>query len=131
MTEITLFSQIISFRACHKEHRTLLGTLLGEISRDPDLNKKGDPRNPSDADCIRIIKKMVESNKEVNTPETLKENETLSLFLPKQLELHDITFFIKRENFQSIGDCMKWFKENYEGLYNGKEVSSAFQKYRK
>ena len=71
---------------------------------------------------------MIESNKEVNTPEALKENETLLLFLPKQLDLHDITFFIKKENFQSIGDCMKWFKENYEGLYNGKEVSIAFQK---
>ena len=128
MSERTLLSQIVSFRACHREHRTLLGVLLGEISRDPELNKNGDPRNPSDADCIRIIKKMIESNKEVNTPETLAENEVLSLFLPKQLDLLEITNFIKRENFSSIAECMQWFKANYSGLYNGKKVSTAFQK---
>lgn len=128
MEERTLLSQIVSFRACHKEHRVLLGTLLGEISRDSTLNKTGDPKNPSDSDVIRIIKKMVEDNKITNTPQTLEENKVLSLFLPTQLTDVEINHFIKREVFQSIGECMQWFKTNYEGLYNGKQVSELFKK---
>ena len=129
--EETLFQKITAHRALHKESRIILGVLLGEISRDPDLNKSGDPKNPSDADCIRIIKKMIDNNKEVNTPETIQENALLSIFLPKQLDILEITNIIKSNDFSSIKDCMEFFKANHAGLYNGKDVSSAFQKMQK
>jgi len=84
---------------------------------------KGDPIVLTDADCINVIKKMIASNIECETPE---ENEILEIFLPKQLTEDDIRCYISAQQFTTIGDCMKYFKENFAGLYNGKEVSKIF-----
>ena len=62
------------FREKNPKYRVLLGTVLGEFDR---ISK-----NPSDSECIAIIKKMIESNILTNQ---LEENEILSKFLPSQL----------------------------------------------
>ena len=110
--------QIIDYRNQHKESRILLGTVLGELDR---ISK-----NPTNDECIKLIKKMIESNKLINSNESLNENKLLEQFIPKQLTESQIESIIKREHFQSIKDCMGFFKELYTGLYDGKMVSKKF-----
>ena len=120
-----LKQQIIDYRNNHKESRLILGTLLSELDRD-DKIKTGDFRNPSDDDVIRVIKKMIDSNKLINSNESLNENKLLEQFIPEQLTEEQIDSILKRENFNSIKDCMSFFKELYPGLYNGQLVSKKF-----
>ena len=121
-----LKQQIIDYRNNHKESRLILGTLLSELDRD-DKIKEGDFRNPSDNDVIRVIKKMIDSNKLINSNESLNENKLLEQFIPKQLTENEIEAIIRREKFSSIKDCMGFFKELYAGLYDGKIVNNCFK----
>ena len=116
-----LKQQITDYRKQHKESRILLGTVLGELDR---ISK-----NPTNDDCIKVIKKMIESNKLVNTTESLYENKLLEQFIPQQLTEEQIENIIKRERFASIKDCMGFFKELYAGLYDGKMVSKVYKEY--
>ena len=116
-----LKQQIIDYRNSHTETRTLLGTVLGELDR---ISK-----NPTNDDCIKVIKKMIESNKLINTTESLYENKLLEQFIPQQLTEEQIENIIKRERFASIKDCMGFFKELYTGLYNGQLVSKIYKEY--
>ena len=122
----SLKQQIIDYRNNHKESRLILGVLLSELDRD-DKIKEGDFRNPSDNDVIRIIKKMIESNKLINTTESLYENQLLEQFIPQQLTEEQIENIIRMEKFVNIKDCMTFFKELYPGLYDGKIVSNCFK----
>ena len=114
-----LKQQIINYRNSHTETRTLLGTVLGELDR---ISK-----NSTDKECIQLIKKMIESNRLINTTESLYENKLLEQFIPQQLTEEQIKNIIKREHFASIKDCMGFFKELYTGLYDGKVVSKNFK----
>lgn len=116
-----LKQQIIDYRNSHKESRILLGTVLGELDR---ISK-----NPTNDDFIKVIKKMIESNKLINTTESLYENKLLEQFIPQQLTEEQIKNIIKRERFASIKDCMGFFKELYTGLYDGKVVSKIYKEY--
>ena len=122
---MSLKQQIIDYRNSHKESRLILGTLLSELDRD-DKIKAGDFRNPSNNDVIRVIKKMIESNKLINSNESLNENKLLEQFIPKQLTEEQIKAIISGENFKSIKECMTFFKDNYIGLYDGKTVSKIY-----
>lgn len=117
----SLKQKITDYRNSHTETRTLLGTVLGELDR---ISK-----TPTDNECIQLIKKMIESNRLVNTTESLYENQLLEQFIPQQLTESQIESIIKRERFQSIKDCMGFFKELYAGLYDGKLVSKIFKEY--
>jgi uncharacterized protein YqeY len=114
-----LKQQIIDYRNSHTETRTLLGTVLGELDR---ITKE-----PSDEQCVQLIKKMIESNRLMNTTESLYENQLLEQFIPKQLTEGQIEIIVRREGFKSIKDCMTFFKEQYAGLYNGQLVSKIFK----
>jgi uncharacterized protein YqeY len=50
----------------------------------------------------------------------------LLTFLPKQLDDTDIKIIINDCGFDSIGSCMKYFKEVYSGRYDGKNVSKLY-----
>lgn len=110
--------QIIQYRNTNLQYRTLLGTLIGELDR---ISK-----NPTDEQVIQVVKKMIESNSLVNSNETLEENFILSKFLPSQLTDEQIESIIKREKFNSIKDCMTFFKDLYKGKYDGKSVSNIY-----
>ena len=113
--------EIIQYRNSNPSYRTLLGTVIGELDR---ISK-----TPTDNECIQLIKKMIESNKLINTTESLYENQLLEQFIPQQLTESQIESIIKRERFQSIKDCMGFFKELYAGLYDGKLVSKIYKEY--
>lgn len=110
-----LKEQIIEYRNAHKEARVLLGTVLGELDRVD--------KNPTDAQCVTVIKKLIEGNIECGL---LDENKILDLFLPKQLDGMQIRQIIADCKFSDLGSCMKHFKTNYAGLYNGSWVSQSY-----
>jgi uncharacterized protein YqeY len=68
----------------------------------------------------------MEANKEIKSNEALEENFILSKFLPKQLSESQIIAILEEQKFQSIKDCMSFFKDTYAGLYDGKVVSKLF-----
>ena len=121
-----LKQQIIDYRNSHKESRLVLGVLLSELDRD-DKIKEGDFRNPSDNDVIRVTKKMIDSLKLMSSTQALEEVKILEQFIPQQLTVEQIESIIKRERFQSIKDCMAFFKELYANLYDGKVVLRIFK----
>ena len=121
----SLKQQIIDYRNNHKESRVLLGVLLGEFERLEKSPKRKTSEITND-ECISIIKKLIDSNIQCNE---LEENKILELFIPQQLTEEQIENIIKRERFASIKDCMRFFKELYAGLYDGKVVSKVYKKY--
>ena len=110
--------QIINYRNQHPETRVLLGTVIGELDR---ISK-----NPTEIECIEVIKKMIESLKFMSSIQAQNEIKILEQFLPQQLTEDQIESIIKKEEFQSIKDCMTFFKEKHSGLYDGKVVSNTF-----
>jgi uncharacterized protein YqeY len=66
---------------------------------------------------------MIESNIECGQ---LEENIILEQFLPQQLTEADIIFALEVNKFNSIKECMQFFKETYAGQYDGKQVNKLF-----
>ena len=121
---MSLKQRIIDYRNTHKESRIILGVLLGEfqkIEKDP----KHKSSEITDDECINIIKKLIQSNIECNE---LEENKILEQFIPSQLDSSEISEIILEGQFKSIKECMNFFKEQYNGRYNGKEVSEIYKK---
>lgn len=115
---MTIKEQIIEYRQKNPTYRTLLGTVLGELDRIT--------KTPTDDQCVQTVKKMIESNNMINSIETKEENFILSMFIPSQLSEDQIKNIISKEQFESIKDCMSFFKENHIGMYDGKLVSKLF-----
>lgn len=115
--------QIIEYRNTHKEARVLLGVVLGEISK-LEKEPKRTTTEATDAECINIIKKLIASNIECNE---LEENKILEIFLPQQLTPMEVIVILNQQNFPNLGECMKWFKLNKVGLYEGKMVTELYK----
>lgn len=113
-----LKDEIICYRNNNPEYRTLLGTVIGELDRIT--------KNPTDEQVVRVIKKMIEDNCEIDSLESKEENFVLSKFLPSQLSENQIKDIILEQQFKSIKDCMQYFKDNYIGKYDGKLVSKLY-----
>lgn len=120
---MTIKEQVIEYRNSHKESRVLLGVLLGEFER-LEKNPKWVSKEIPEGEYIAIIKKLISSNVECNE---LEENKTLELFLPKMLTDLEIINYINTMMFSNLGECMKWFKTNHAGLYDGSIVSNIFK----
>ncbi len=118
---------------------SLLTTLLSEVS----VIGKNNNRDTNDEEAIAFIKKFIKNNNEfINTikdstndkDETtylilLKEAEILTNYLPKQLDTVEITTIITdaiglgKAN-KDMGSVMKFMKENYNGMHDGKTLAS-------
>lgn len=116
--------KIIEYRNNNRETRVLLGVVLGEFER---IEKEKDRavKEITDIEAINVVKKLINSNIECGE---LEENKVLELFIPKQMTEQEISDVISTKGFNSIGECMGYFALNYKGLYNGKIVSSLFNK---
>ena len=119
-----LKEQIIAYRLANRETRTLLGVVLAEIERVEKGPKKAAGYIATDEEVISILKKMIASNIECDT--NLEENVILEQFLPQQLTDLDIKNILNEYKFNSVGECMKHFKQFHSGLYDGKQVSKLF-----
>lgn len=115
-----LKQQIIEYRQQNPEYRVLLGTVIGELDRIT--------KNPTDEQVIQVIKKMIDANNLIGqTQKTIEENFVLSKFLPSQLSFDDIKEIIETEQFESLKECMAYFKGNFPGEYDGKLVNQLFK----
>lgn len=121
---MTLKEKIIEYRNAHKEARVLLGVVLGEFER-LEKPSKGPIVELTDNDYIAVIKKLIQSNIECHVK---GENEILELFIPKQIASIEIEAILILHKFTEMKDCMNYFKTEYTGLYNGKEVSQLYKK---
>lgn len=103
--------------------RDILKVLKGEIERQEDANN-----SLSDAEIVKLVKKLIEGIKETNSDNG--EVIILEEYLPTQMDKGQITIivteFIKVNNLSSpreMGMVMGYFKKNFEGTYDGKELS--------
>lgn len=110
--------QIREYRNTHPETRVVLGVLLSEIDRGFN------PSQVTDEDCYKAIRFMMKANIETGN---IEENKLLEIFLPPSLSESEIENIIKENTFSNIGECMKYFKENYPQRYDGSLVSKKFK----
>lgn len=114
---MTVKEQIREYRNTHPDSRVVLGVLLSEIDRGYN------PSQVTDEDCYKAVRFMMKANIETGN---LEENELLGKFLPVSLTEDQIREIIKVQKFGSIGECMKFFKENHPQRYDGGQVSKIF-----
>lgn len=108
----------------------LLQTLVGELNTKEKSNVVID-----DAYVGKLIKVFVNNNMETlkhtsdqATIEKLNsENELLNSYLPKMLSEDEIKVIIADNSLNDVPSGMKYFKEHYNGLYDGKLVSTLLR----
>ena len=79
----------------------------------------------TDGDIVKIVKKLVEGIKE--TTKNQDELDILEIYLPKQLTeeyLRATCENLKQTGYGNVGEFMKYFKTNHDGLYDGKTLST-------
>lgn len=130
---MTLFEQILKDRqlarlAKDELKSTVLTVLAGEIERLKGKEEITDTR------VVAIVKKMLADNEQVllvTTQEHIRdvvkeEAEILTSYLPKQLTDQEIATIIASNDLNSIKEVMQFFKTNYAGQYDGKQVKEIF-----
>lgn len=130
---MTLFEQILKDRqlarlAKDELKSTILTVLAGEIERLKGKEEITDTR------VVAIVKKMLADNEQVllvTTREHIRdvvkeEAEILTSYLPKQLTDQEIATIIASNDLNSIKEVMQFFKTNYAGQYDGKQVKEIF-----
>ena len=102
--------------------KTILGVLLGELDQ---IGK-----DVSDEEVLKTIKKLIKSNMEVGSENTLKENDILEKYMPtilKKEELENIVDQQISENgyskMKDMGKIMSYLSTNYTSRYDGKRAS--------
>ena len=99
---------------------SILRVLKGEIERN-EQSASGKIELP-DGDIIKLVKKLIDSIKETTNNQI--EITTLENYLPKQLTEDEIRGILSLLSVKDLGAVMKSFKANYDGLYDGKLLSS-------
>jgi uncharacterized protein YqeY len=92
----------------------------GEIERN-EQSASGKIELP-DGDVIKLVKKLIDSIKETTNNQI--EISTLENYLPKQLTEDEIRGILSLLAVKDLGAVMKSFKANYDGLYDGKLLST-------
>jgi len=119
-----------------KSLSTSLTTLLGEAAM---MGKNNGDRESTDEEVIVVIKKFIKNNDEVIKitdakskahKNAVEENLCLTVYLPDQLNEDQISDIVAKciENLNdtssnTMGEVMRFLKENYAGKYNGKQAS--------
>jgi uncharacterized protein YqeY len=98
---------------------SILRVLKSEIERN-EQSASG-RTDLSEGDIIKLVKKLIEGIKETTNNET--EIIALEAYLPKQLLEDEIRALISLLSFKDLGQTMKYFKEHYDGRYDGKVLS--------
>ena len=100
---------------------SLLGVLLGELDRLPTRE------NPTENQIYTVVKKLYESAEYMAERDLSEESKIeyayLKNYIKPQLSEDEIRDFISTNNFTNIGMVMKYFKDTFPGMYDGKLVS--------
>lgn len=104
----------------------LLTTLLAEAAK-PGLDDG--KRESTDAEVIGVIKKFIknanETLKHCEDQEVVFELSILETYLPQQLDEDSLRSIIAaNDDLTNVGQIMKFLKDNYNGLYDGKLAST-------
>jgi uncharacterized protein YqeY len=117
----------------------LLTTLYSEAAM---IGKNNGNRQSTDAEVISVLKKFIKNaqetaahiaasiqlNKLAVVQQYADEIKWLNAYLPQQLDADQIkekiTQFVLTNPTAKMGDVMKYFKDNHEGQYDGKQVST-------
>lgn len=115
---------------------SLLTTLLSEVS----IVGKNYNRDTTDDEALAVIRKFIKNNNEFmenirsknnesEEKKLLAELEILTSYLPKQLTDIEITCIVSKALDlgtvkNDMGSVMKFMKENYNGMYDGKKLAS-------
>lgn len=120
---------ITAKKAGQQNKGSLLNTLYAEAVT---VGKNAGNRETTDTEVVTVIKKFIKNLEETLSvlPLTkqdpfLEEVDILGQYLPKQLtsvELEDIIKVQKTEG-KNMGEIMKYLKDAYPGLYDGKVAS--------
>lgn len=111
---------ILAMKNKEQEKKDVLRVLKGEIERSD---------TKTDNDIISLVKKMVE-NIQLTTQNTTEVN-VLSAYLPRPLSNVEINSIVNEQiasneysSASDMGSIMNFFKSEYNGQYDGKEVST-------
>jgi uncharacterized protein len=109
---------------------TVLGTLIGELDRDKYIV---DPKNPTDAEVLKVIKRNIDTNIENNINEF--ETQVLSQYLPKTLSELELNTIIQNQittnnyaGMKDMGKIMKFLTDTYPSQYDGKLAGELTKK---
>jgi len=112
---------IIAFKGKETDKKTLLGVIKGDIQ-----NQEGRGVESTNENVLKIIKKMEKSLKQTNTPESLKELEYITPYLPTQMDeerIREIVTNYISNGLNNIGQIMGEFNKNFKGLADNRLVS--------
>lgn len=120
----------------------ILSTLLGEIERKPpSYVEEGGNKVYEDVDVVATIKSLMKSwtsaLSSISSVEKIKqitfEMEYINTYLPQQLSewalremLHQLPHLLNVEKV-TMGDWMKYLKDQYAGMYDGALASRIFK----
>lgn len=119
-------------KARDTEKANLLTTIISQVK---NIAIDDGHRAVNDSDVVKVVRQFLKSVEEnlsyaaqgklpTETVEKLKkEKDILESYLPKQLSAEEIREIIKNSSAKSIGEAMKYLKENYDGQYDGKLAS--------
>ena len=102
--------------------KTILGVLLGELDQ---IGK-----DVSDEEVLKTIKKLIKSNMEVGSENTLKENDILEKYMPTILKKEELENIVDQQIYENgyskmkdMGKIMSYLSTNYTSRYDGKRAS--------
>lgn len=113
--------------SARKNRETLKASLLVTLSSEIAMVGKNAGREVTNDDCVTVIKKFLKGINEViektGSEDAKTEKEILMVYMPKQLSVDEMTGIINRlyaeQSNVNPGLIMKFFAQNYRGLYDG------------
>ena len=103
-----------------------------------EIEKRSKGEEILDADCIQILQKTIKelneeqenyrkvnNNEEINNIELQKN--VINKFIPQMMSSDEIKEIINKLKDKSIPSVMRYFKENYAGKVEMKEVSNVLK----
>lgn len=116
---------------------SLFTTLIGEATT---AAKKARPSGePTDQEMIALIKKFISNLDDLlgHSPgnfNAILEKSVLVRLLPKQMTESEIRQILNQQGFNYkdrsvVGIVMQYFKQNFEGLYDSRLVTSIIKEY--
>ena len=103
-----------------------------------EIEKRSKGEEILDADCIQILQKTIKelneeqenyrkvnNNEEINNIELQKN--VINKFIPQMMSSDEIKEIINKLEDKSIPSVMRYFKENYAGKVEMKEVSNVLK----
>jgi len=107
----------LAMKAKNPIKKSLYKSIVAELDREQDFSKKA---------LLKVVKGLIKSTKLLHQDDVTEyELKLLHDFLPEPIDLHttfrDYTANATAE--QSMGACMKYFKDTFDGRYDAKTLS--------